>query len=145
MCGVIVVDAGRSHSTNLGRDAYIMDHCLDIVMIIWSFINCPTVIVFPPFVIFLREATSETYGPRGLFFITLLLISFSFAFVLRSIDLQNYNHFAAIFHRRFSLSSYRQGIDTPGSRWGARICFLVCRCWTRGVGWLSFWFDNLGS
>jgi hypothetical protein len=28
MCGVIVVDAGRSRSTNLGRDAYIHDHCL---------------------------------------------------------------------------------------------------------------------
>ena len=24
MCGVIVVDTGRSRSTNLGRDAYIM-------------------------------------------------------------------------------------------------------------------------
>ena len=28
MCGVIVVDAGRSRSTNLGCDAYIHDHCL---------------------------------------------------------------------------------------------------------------------
>ena len=28
MCGVIVVDAGMSRSTNLGRDAYIHDHCL---------------------------------------------------------------------------------------------------------------------
>ena len=28
MRGVIVVDAGRSRSTNLGRDAYIHDHCL---------------------------------------------------------------------------------------------------------------------
>ena len=28
MYGVIVVDAGRSRSTNLGRDAYIHDHCL---------------------------------------------------------------------------------------------------------------------
>ena len=28
MCGVIVVDPGRSRSTNLGRDAYIHDHCL---------------------------------------------------------------------------------------------------------------------
>ena len=27
MCGVIVVDAGRSRSTNLGRDAYLHDHC----------------------------------------------------------------------------------------------------------------------
>ena len=28
MCGVIVVDAGRSRSTCHGRDAYIHDHCL---------------------------------------------------------------------------------------------------------------------
>ena len=28
MCGVIVVYAGRVQSTNLGRDAYIHDHCL---------------------------------------------------------------------------------------------------------------------
>ena len=28
MCGVIVVDAGRSRSTCLGHDAYIHDHCL---------------------------------------------------------------------------------------------------------------------
>ena len=28
MCGVIVVDAGRSPSTCLERDAYIHDHCL---------------------------------------------------------------------------------------------------------------------
>ena len=28
MCGVIVVDAGRSRSTNLGRDAYMHNLCL---------------------------------------------------------------------------------------------------------------------
>ena len=28
MCGVIVVDAGRSRSTCYGRDAYVPDHCL---------------------------------------------------------------------------------------------------------------------
>ena len=28
MCGVIVVDGGRSRSTCLGHDAYIHDHCL---------------------------------------------------------------------------------------------------------------------
>jgi hypothetical protein len=63
MCGVIVVVVGKSRSTNLGRDALII--ALDIVIIIGSSINCPTVIVFPPFAIFLREATSEIYGPRG--------------------------------------------------------------------------------
>ena len=29
MCGVIVVDAGSSRSTCLGRDAYIHEHCLE--------------------------------------------------------------------------------------------------------------------
>jgi hypothetical protein len=55
MCGVIVVDAGRSRSTNLGRDAYIMDHCLDIVMIIYGSINYPTVICLPIALLFSWE------------------------------------------------------------------------------------------
>ena len=29
MGGVIVVDAGRSRSTCLGRDSYIHDHCIE--------------------------------------------------------------------------------------------------------------------
>ena len=65
MCGVIVVDAGRSRSTCRGRDAYIHDHALDIVITLRFSINCLAVICSPT-VIFgiLREATSETYGPR---------------------------------------------------------------------------------
>ena len=64
MCGVIVVDAGRSRSTNLGRDAYILIIALDIVIIIQSSINCTTVIFLPTVCYFLREATSEIYAPR---------------------------------------------------------------------------------
>ena len=64
MCGVIVVDAGRSRSTNLGRDAYILIIALDIVITIQFSINCPTVICLPTICYFLREATSEIYGPR---------------------------------------------------------------------------------
>ena len=37
---------------------------LDIIIIICSSINCLTVIFYPPYAIFLREATSEIYGPR---------------------------------------------------------------------------------
>ena len=64
MCGVIVVDVGRSRSTNLGRDAY--------VMIIAGyhheylrFYQLPNSNLFThrnTYAI-LREATSETYGP----------------------------------------------------------------------------------
>ena len=40
---------------------------LDIIIIICFSINCPTVICLPTVAIFSREATSEIYGPRGLF------------------------------------------------------------------------------
>ena len=68
MCGVIVVDAGRSRSTNLGRDAYILIIALDIVIIIRSSINCPTVICLPTVCYFSREATSEIYGPGSILY-----------------------------------------------------------------------------
>ena len=83
MCGVIVVDAGRSRSTNLGRDAYIMIIALDVIIMMCSSINCSAVICSPT-VIFtiLREATSETYGPGSIFhhisFRSTILQSFTF-------------------------------------------------------------------
>jgi hypothetical protein len=65
MSGVIVIDAGRSRSICLGRDAYIYDHCHESVIIIRFSINCPTVICLPTVCyLFEREASSEIYGPR---------------------------------------------------------------------------------
>ena len=67
MCGVIVVDAGRSRSTCHGRDAYVHDH-LDILITMLNSINCSIVICSPTVILMLlREATSETYGPRVYF------------------------------------------------------------------------------
>ena len=74
MCGVIVVDAGRSWPTNLGGDAYILIIALDIIIIIRSSINCPTVICLPTVCYFSREVTSEIYSPPGLLFIIFALI-----------------------------------------------------------------------
>ena len=85
MCGVIVVDTGRSRSTNLGCDAYILIIALDIVVIIRSSINCPTVICLPTVCYFLREAASEIYGPR-VYSLSYLLSDLLFAtFIFRSI------------------------------------------------------------
>ena len=64
MRGVIVVDPGRSWSTDLGRDAYILIIALDIIITIQFSINCPTVICLHILCSFSREATSEIYGPR---------------------------------------------------------------------------------
>ena len=59
MCGVIVVDAGRSRSTCHGHDAYIHDHASLFYQLLDSnlFTHRNTYAI-------LREATSETYGPR---------------------------------------------------------------------------------
>ena len=47
MSGVIVVDAESFRSTCLGRDAYIHDHCLDMLITMLNSVNCPTVICSP--------------------------------------------------------------------------------------------------
>ena len=47
MSGVIGVDAGSSQSTCLGRDAYIHDHYLHILITMLNSVNCSTVICSP--------------------------------------------------------------------------------------------------
>ncbi len=66
MSGVIVVDAESFRSTCFGRDAYIHDHCLDILITMLNSVNCSTVICSPTveILMLLREATSKTYGPQ---------------------------------------------------------------------------------
>ena len=78
MCEVIVVDAESFRSTWHGRDAYIHDHCLDILITMRFSINCSAVICSPTVIhAILREATSETYGPR----VYLLLYCISFIYI----------------------------------------------------------------
>ena len=65
MCGVIVVDAGRSRSTCHGRDACIHDHCLRYrrnFALFYQFLNSN---LFTHCMLsFKREASSENYGHR---------------------------------------------------------------------------------
>ena len=76
MCGVIVVDVGRSRSTNLGHDAYVMTlprYRHEYL----KFYQLPNNNLFTHRLLFFsREATSEIYDPR---------VSFSYYFPLRSI------------------------------------------------------------
>ena len=128
-------------------------------MIIWSSINCRTVIVFPPFAIFLREATSETYGPQVSFHQFCLYDLFSFAFIFRSIKpkIQKYLSALYLFCDLFILSittlsrlltnlrhRYPKGIDNPFNMSGCEYLLFVCRGCLRCVAWFSYWFDNLG-
>ena len=86
MCGVIVVDAGRSRSTNLGRDAYVMimpgyrhDYS--------KFYQFPNSNLFTRRMLFFsREATSEIYGPGSLLYYICLRDIFLFAFIFKYIN-----------------------------------------------------------
>src|SRR3990170_7486620 len=122
MGGVIVVDAGRSRSTCLGRDAYIHDHCHESIIIICFSINCPIVICLPTVCyVFEREASSENYGPRVYFTYkkktknTLLQFSF-FYFLLQFIYLPLRDLILA--------SNEFKGSDDPLARVGCKYLVL---------------------
>ena len=91
------------------------------------------------FLIFSREATSETYGPRVFFLINLLAIYFSFAFLFRSIKPKIQKYLAALYFIWRSIYHYLQlstnhvsiygavtqkGLTAPFTRRVARICYL---------------------
>ena len=68
MCGVIVVDADSIGQLVSDVMPICMIIALDIVMTLRYSINCSTVICSPTVILMLlREATSETYGPRVYF------------------------------------------------------------------------------
>ena len=107
MCGVIVVDAGRSRSTTLGRDAYILTIALDIFIIIRYSINCPTVICLPTVCYFSREAISEIYDPR-VYSLSYLLSDLLFATLFPDLYFQKpKKYIAAPFYYLFYFTFYR--------------------------------------
>ena len=106
----------KYRSTCLGRDAYIYDHCLDIVMTLHGSINCSTVICSPT-VIFsiLREASSEHYGSR----------------VYSTPYFQPYTfYFVALSAFRSHFANNLEGIDNPFEALGASLFVFVQVLWT---------------
>ena len=70
MCGVIVVDAGRSRSTNHGRDAYIHDHFLGYCHDYSLFYQFPNSNLFTHRMLFSREKPLvKTMALRSIFII----------------------------------------------------------------------------
>ena len=113
-------------------------------MIIWSSINWPIVIYLPTICyFFLREATSEIYGPPGLFFI---IFVFPIYFpLLLFLDLLNQEYkntllhfilFAIYLFNLLQLSPVdapisgtvtQKGLTTPLTRRVMSICYLCAR------------------
>ena len=131
MCGVIVVDAGRSRSTCLGRDAYIDGHNYAQFC---QLLNSNS-FTHRKILMLLREATSETYGPRVYshhinlhHFNLVLLFYFAFTFLLcifTSLYHKNTKNIILSYLSNLTLVSGRVGIDNPLSRWlQGFICFV---------------------
>ena len=129
-------------------------------MIIWSSINCPTVICLPTFCYFSREKPLVKHtAPGSLLYYICLCDLFLFSFIFRSINpktqkilvefylllfafinlLQFLSCLLANFWRR-----YPEGIGNPCNTSSCEYLLFVCRSCLHCVAWLSYWFDNLG-
>ena len=137
------------------------DHCLDIVMSIWSSINCPTIIFSPTVCYFSREKPLvKPMAPGSLSHIFAFAIYFFLAFIFRSIKpkipccvlflfilfgVRSINllqiYLTSICHLRRRTP---KGIDNPFNTSGCEWLLFLCRDCLRCVAWFSYWFDNLG-
>ena len=116
------------------------DHCLDIVMIIWSSINCPTVICSPTVCYFYQEKPLVNLWPPGLFIYYICLYDlFSFSFIFRPIKPKIQKYLATLYsiwqfiynlsqlspvHLPISGAVTQKGLTTPLTRRVARCCYL---------------------
>ena len=159
MCGVIVVDAGRSRSTNLGCDAYIMIIVLDIVMIIWSSINCLTVICLPTVCYFWKKPLVKSMVP-GLFshhiyfqIYIIICLFFICIFYFKSILSKTKKYLAEFYLSLFYLhlpiylftDLLPRRIDNPSYASGCKYLFFVCRYHLHSLAWSSYWINTLVS
>ena len=130
MCGVIVVDAGRSRSTNLGRDAYIHDHCLGYRHNYFLFYQLPNSNLFTHCMLFSREKPLVKSTAHG---------SVSYHIIFRSINPKikilccTFSLFIlfCVFGRSINQISYNliylntvEGLTTPLTCWVTSICCL---------------------
>ena len=123
MCGVMVVDAGRSRSTNLGRDAYIHDHCLGYHHNYLLFYQLPNSNLLPTVCYFPREATSENYGPRVYLYHILKSKNTSLQFYLLYFILC---FCLSIYHYEiWSLQLTAKGLTTPCLPW-VQVFVILC-------------------
>ena len=112
-------------------------------MIIWSSINCPTIICLPTVAILSKEATSEIYAPRvsSLLYVPLRSIFICFYFQIylsKNTIIPCCNFYLFILSRvparsiypiyyNFSYLFTREGLTTPLLRRVASICSLCAR------------------
>ena len=128
MCGVIVVDAGRSRSTFHGRDAYIHDHCLRYshnYSLFYQFFN--NNLFTHRMCSFKREASSENYG-SGVNFFHIYKTKNQKIHCCNLFTFTLFCTFTYLLYLSLSdliLASNRGGTDNPFIALGASICLFV--------------------
>ena len=128
MSGVIVVDAESFRATCFGRDAYINDHRLDILITMLNSINCSTVICSPiVIVMLLREATSETYGPRVYFPSYKFPMYFILQSLLSNLYHENTKNIYLIISIRSHFCNWLWRDWQPLYRVGCKVLICLCR------------------
>ena len=123
MCEVIVADSGRSRSTNLGRDAYIHDHCLGYRHDYSLFYQFPNNNLFTHRMLFSWEKPLVKTTASDLFPIIFNLkipcctfsLFFLFYVLVRSIYQISYN---------LIYLNIEEGLTTPLTHWVASFCCL---------------------
>ena len=123
---------------------------LDIFITLRFSINCSTVNCSPTVIIsILREASSETYGPRVYFpSYKFLIYNFSFLFTFFAIFYFSFHKPKILLYRlsisiRSHFANNSEGIDNPLSRWvqvGVCLCRYSVACALSPIGlipWLS--------
>ena len=128
-------------------------------MIIWSSINCPTVIRLPTVFYFTREKPLvKPTAPGSLLYHICLCDLFLFAFIFKYIKPKIQKYFGALFIWDLFIPSiiflsrpfanfwrrYSKGIDNPFNLSGCEYLLFVCRYHLHSVACFSYWFDNLG-
>ena len=124
---------------------------LDIVINLRFSINCSAVIC-SPIVIFsiLREASSETYGPRVYFhhisFRSTILVSYLLSlqsFTFRSINRKYWKYYFTVYPSisDLTLQITVKGFTTPLSRW-VQVGVCLCR-YSVACCIVSYWIDTL--
>ena len=152
MCGVIVVDAESFRSTCHGHDAYIHDHCLRYhhnFALFYQLLNS-NLFTHHRILMLLREAASETYGPR-VYFPSYKFPIYNFRFLFTSFAIFYFPFHKPrmpkilLYHLSISIRSHfannREGIDNPFIALGASWCLFVQVF--GGLCVVSYWIDTL--
>ena len=123
------------------------DQCFNIVIIIWSSINFPTVICLPTVCYFSREKPLVKPTPPGSSFPNQKYKKYLAAFYFYLYYFQSiFESTTNLSHVRLPILScrYPEGIDNPFNTSGCEVLLFVCRGCLRCVAWFPYWFYNLG-